>query len=81
VFDFVGSKELLLEQRVPASYLALEDVVSIISAERRQFGADPVLLADEYRAKVAYEMQSRYHRTFRDAAELNQATAFLHENG
>jgi len=70
-----------LEQRVPASYLALEDVVSIISAERRQFGADPVLLADEYRAKVAYEMQSRYHRTFRDAAELNQATAFLHENG
>ncbi|CAB3385193.1 Hypothetical predicted protein [Cloeon dipterum] len=76
-----GSKELLLEQRVPASYLALEDVVSVIAAERRALGADPVLLADEYKAKVAHELQARYHRTFRDGAELNQATAFLHENG
>ncbi|XP_075215251.1 leucine-rich repeat kinase [Lycorma delicatula] len=76
-----GSKELLLEQRVPASYLALEDVVSHVAAERRQKSVDPVLNAEQYRAVVWSEMQYRYQRTFRDAAELHQATLFLHDNG
>ncbi|XP_069680319.1 leucine-rich repeat serine/threonine-protein kinase 1 isoform X2 [Periplaneta americana] len=76
-----GSKELLLEQRVPASYLALEDVVSHLAAERRLTGVDPVLNAEQYKAVVAAEMQYRYQRSFRDAAELHQATLFLHENG
>ncbi|XP_049858112.1 leucine-rich repeat serine/threonine-protein kinase 1 isoform X1 [Schistocerca gregaria] len=76
-----GSKELLLEQRVPASYLALEDVVTHLAAERRQTGVDPVLNAEQYRAVVTAEMQYRYQRTFRDAAELHQATLFLHDNG
>lgn len=66
---------------MPASYIALEDVVSQLASEKRATGADPVLSAEQYRAKVAHEMQLRFHRTFRDAAELNQATAFLHENG
>ncbi|KAF4523571.1 hypothetical protein B566_EDAN014882, partial [Ephemera danica] len=81
LLEQLRSKELLLEQRVPASYVALEDVVSHLASERRAAGADPVLSGDQYRAKVAHEMQLRFHRTFRDAAELNQATAFLHENG
>ncbi|XP_046393381.1 leucine-rich repeat serine/threonine-protein kinase 1 [Ischnura elegans] len=76
-----GSKELLLEQRVPASYLALEEVVGHIAWERRMVGGDPVLTAEQYRAAVTREMLARHHRTFRDTSELNQATAFLHENG
>lgn len=76
-----GSKELLLEQRVPASYLALEDVVSHIAAERKLNSVDPVLNAEEYKSVVWSEMQYRYQRTFRDAAELHQATLFLHDNG
>lgn len=66
---------------MPASYLALEDVVSHLAVEQRAAGVDPVLTADQFRTKVAHEMQQRFHKSFRDAAELNQATAFLHENG
>ncbi|XP_071051470.1 leucine-rich repeat serine/threonine-protein kinase 1 isoform X2 [Onthophagus taurus] len=76
-----GSKELLLEQKVPASYLALEDVVNHISAERRINNLDPVLNAEQYRTIVTTEMQQRYGRSFRDAGELHQATLFLHDNG
>lgn len=76
-----GSKELLLEQRVPASYLALEDVISHLAADRRNTGVDPVLNAEQYKAVVTTEMQYRYQRSFRDAAELHQATLFLHDNG
>ncbi|CAG9574165.1 unnamed protein product [Danaus chrysippus] len=71
-----GSKEPLLEQRVPATYLALEECVHAL-AER----AEPVLRRDEYRRLVTQYMQQRNLRTFRDAAELHQATMFLHENG
>ncbi|XP_042874450.1 leucine-rich repeat serine/threonine-protein kinase 1-like isoform X4 [Penaeus japonicus] len=76
-----GSKERLLEQRIPASYLALEDVVGVLALERRVQGRDPVLPADKYQALVTQEMSARGHRPFRDSAELNQATTFLHENG
>ncbi|KAK4295198.1 hypothetical protein Pmani_032225 [Petrolisthes manimaculis] len=76
-----GSKERLLEQRIPASYLALEDVVGVLALERRVQGRDPVLPADRYHALVTQEMSTRGHRPFRDTAELNQATTFLHENG
>lgn len=75
-----GSKELLLEQRVPASYLALEDVVVQLAHERKLCGADPVLRADQYYSAVSIELQ-KMHRSFRDPAELHQATMFLHENG
>lgn len=76
-----GSKEPLLEQRVPASYLALEDVVGHVAAQRRSHGLDPVLSAEQYRAVVAAEMPARCGRSFRDGAELHQATLFLHDNG
>ncbi|XP_046483953.1 leucine-rich repeat serine/threonine-protein kinase 1 [Neodiprion pinetum] len=75
-----GSKELLLEQRVPASYLALEDVVVQLAHDRKLSGADPVLKADQYYAAVTNELQ-KLHRSFRDPAELHQATLFLHDNG
>lgn len=83
VFDLKcpGSKERLLEQRIPATYLALEDVVGNLSVERHLQGKDPVLRAEQYKMLVMHEMQQRYNIAFRDMAELNQATAFLHENG
>uniref|UniRef100_A0A182VV89 non-specific serine/threonine protein kinase n=1 Tax=Anopheles minimus TaxID=112268 RepID=A0A182VV89_9DIPT len=76
-----GCKEPLLYQRVPASYLALEDVVANIAASLRQHGADPVLDADRYWQTVTHEMQQRGLKGFRDWSELNQATMFLHDNG
>lgn len=76
-----GSKELLLEQRVPATYLALEDVVNHVAVERRMAGLDPVLNAEQFKVIVTTEMQSRFNRSFRDWAELHQATLFLHDNG
>ncbi|XP_043263337.1 leucine-rich repeat serine/threonine-protein kinase 1 [Colletes gigas] len=75
-----GSKELLLEQKVPSSYLALEDVVMQLAHERKLSGGDPVLKADQYYTAVNNELQ-KLHRSFRDPAELHQATLFLHENG
>ena len=76
-----ASKERLLEQKIPASYLALEEVVSLLAEERKSKGKDPVLSSDQYRTLVHEEMIKRFGKTFRDQAELNQATAFLHENG
>ncbi|CAH0599523.1 unnamed protein product [Chrysodeixis includens] len=72
-----GSKEPLLEQRIPASYLALEECVTSLAADLRE----PVLRHDEYKKLVTQYMQQKNHRMFRDAAELHQATMFLHENG
>nr|XP_018906420.1 PREDICTED: leucine-rich repeat serine/threonine-protein kinase 1 isoform X2 [Bemisia tabaci] len=76
-----GSKELLLEQKVPASYIALEDVITHLVSERRANNADPVLNAEQYKSTVSMEMQKLCNKSFRDAAELHQATLFLHENG
>ncbi|XP_076373717.1 leucine-rich repeat kinase isoform X2 [Tachypleus tridentatus] len=76
-----GSKERLLEQKIPATYLALEDVVGYLALDRRLQGKDPVLRAEQYKMLVMHEMQQRFNIAFRDMAELNQATNFLHENG
>ena len=76
-----ASKERLLEQKIPATYLALEEVVSHLAAERISRGRDPVLRAEEYRKQVMDELLRRFKVQFRDVAELNQATAFLHDNG
>ena len=83
VFDLrsPGSKEKLLEQKIPATYLALEDVVGYIATERQLLGKDPVLQGEQYRSLIFNEMFQRYGFTFRDTAELHQATTFLHENG
>lgn len=76
-----GSKEYLLQQKVPASYLALEDVVGSIANQLKMNTSDPVLNADNYRELVTQEMQTRGYKGFRDNSELNQATMFLHDNG
>ena len=76
-----GSKECLLQQQVPATYLALEDIVSHIATQMKVSGIDPVLKFDAYRDMVNSEMLCRNLKCFRDNTELSQATMFLHENG
>ncbi len=76
-----GSKTRLLEQKIPASYLALEDVVGVLAQDLKARGRDPVLGAEEYESAAANELLKRSGLCFRDGAELAQATKFLHENG
>ena len=46
-----GSKGVkLVEQKVPASYVHLQDVVRDISEERKAQGKDPVLHTEQYRS-------------------------------
>ncbi|KAG1714290.1 Leucine-rich repeat serine/threonine-protein kinase 1 [Nymphon striatum] len=78
---FLGSKERLLEQKIPATYLALEDVIGNLAFERKLQGKDPVLRSEQYKMLVMLEIQEKYGISFRDVSELNQATTFLHENG
>ncbi len=49
--------------------------------ERKALGKDPVVNTEQFRANVQREMLDRFGRPFRDIAEMNQAVAFLHENG
>ena len=76
-----GGKTKLLEQKIPATYLALEDLIGFLSAELRGQGHDPVLNRDQFSEAVNREMEARFGLKFRDEAELSQATKFLHENG
>lgn len=87
-----GTSERLLEQKIPATYLYLEEIVSHISHEKHLQKRAPVLTYGEYRKSASEQLKSRYNRTFRDLepvnsreinynSELQQATRFLHENG
>lgn len=44
-------------------------------------GSDPVLNQEQFESAVTRELWSKNKLKFRDGAELNQATKFLHENG
>ena len=51
IFPCSGSKGVkLVEQKVPASYVHLQDVVRDISEERKAQGKDPVLHTEQYRS-------------------------------
>lgn len=87
-----GSTERLLEQKIPATYLYLEDIVSWIVHDRQQKKREPVLTYNEYRKTTSEQLKTRFNKTFRDLeplnsreinynSELQQATRFLHENG
>ena len=77
LFMLSGSKEKLLEQCIPATYLALEDVVGILAMEQKMNQRDPVLPIEQYRVAVAHIMNSRFRMSFRDIAELNQVLEFI----
>lgn len=76
-----GTKERLLEQKVPLTYLVLEEVVGLLAHERRQAGLEPVLSAEQFRHDIVVTMRERHGLKFRDYAELQQATRFLHDHG
>ncbi|XP_037707527.1 leucine-rich repeat serine/threonine-protein kinase 1 isoform X1 [Drosophila subpulchrella] len=76
-----GSKEPMLLQKIPASYIALEDIVNVIACNLRAAGRDPVLDGEQYRRLVTEQMRLHNYKSFRDAAELQQATTWCHENG
>ncbi|XP_017968519.1 leucine-rich repeat serine/threonine-protein kinase 1 isoform X2 [Drosophila navojoa] len=76
-----GSKEPMLLQKIPASYIALEDIVNVIACSLRAAGRDPVLDAEQYRSMVTEKMRLHNYKSFRDAAELQQATTWCHDNG
>ena len=44
-------------------------------------GSDPVLNQEQYETAVSRDLSSKHKLKFRDGAELDQATKFLHENG
>lgn len=60
-----GSKELLLQQKVPSTYLALEDVIGSIAQQLRQNNIDPVLSLETFKDMVAQEMAVQNHKGFR----------------
>lgn len=60
-----GSKELLLHQNVPASYLALEDVVGNICTYLKHVGSDPVLNYENFKQMVYQEMHYQNFKSFR----------------
>lgn len=71
----------LLEQKVPLSYIRLQDVIAGLAEERRQEHKDPVLYGNQYKHLVIEKMEDVYHSSFQGMTELTQATQFLHENG
>lgn len=71
----------MLYQKVPSTYLALEDVISNICYQFKSTGTDPVLNFEGYKHLVTQEMVYNNYKTFRDTEELHQATMFLHDNG
>lgn len=50
---------------MPASYIALEDIVNTISSNLKAQGMDPVLNAEMYRSLVAEEMRLHNYKSFR----------------
>ncbi|TKR94021.1 hypothetical protein L596_008370 [Steinernema carpocapsae] len=77
----VGTKQRLLEQKIPASYLALEKIVVNLADDFRSTGKEPVMKTSQFRDYIQEKMRMHYGRSFRDIVELNQACAFLHDNG
>lgn len=87
-----GSTERLLEQKIPATYLYLEEIINWIVHDRQQKKREPVLTYEEYKRVTSEQLKTKYNKIFRDLepinsreinynSELQQATRFLHENG
>ncbi|KAF7489736.1 Leucine-rich repeat serine/threonine-protein kinase 1 [Sarcoptes scabiei] len=74
-------KNRLLEQKVPETYIALEEIVTAIAFARRTKNLEPVLSGKEFRQEVSLLMKERFDLSFRDYSELQRAVRFLHENG
>ena len=75
----MGARRLNLET---FTYLAFPQLrIFPDHTERRAAKKEPVLLKDQYVTEVLNVMNQKHLVTFRDQAELHQATQFLHDNG
>ncbi|CAF0874165.1 unnamed protein product, partial [Brachionus calyciflorus] len=81
--------QLLLEQKIPSTYLALEECVHLVVKKMRLQSLNPVLKTQDYliqiQEAISYlypdEDQGKLAVRFRDNSEILQATQFLHDNG
>ncbi|XP_052829384.1 leucine-rich repeat serine/threonine-protein kinase 1 [Octopus bimaculoides] len=76
-----SKQTILLKQKIPKKYLYLQEIVQEIAENKKANGEDPVLTRELYKIQVMNKMMERIGTSFRDVAELDQATHFLHENG
>jgi len=54
----------LLEQKVPLSYIRLQDVITRLAEERRADHKDPVLYGNQYKHLVIETMEHVYQSSF-----------------
>uniref|UniRef100_A0A1I8HKB2 non-specific serine/threonine protein kinase n=1 Tax=Macrostomum lignano TaxID=282301 RepID=A0A1I8HKB2_9PLAT len=87
---FATAKELTLPgsrssyivgESIPAIYMDLETVLRELADERKNQSKDPVLPAEDYASVVQDRMLDKFGKSFANASELMQATAFLHDVG
>lgn len=86
-----GTKDqLLLEQKIPSTYIVLEECVYLVGKKLRSQSQNPVLKCSEYLDQIQEAIRYLYPDEdhgpklairFRDNNEILQATQFLHENG
>nr|XP_047128450.1 leucine-rich repeat serine/threonine-protein kinase 1 [Hydra vulgaris] len=75
-----GSEEYnILDQPIPASYIAVEKAVSSIALEMKD--AMPVLNTKDFRSKVFDQLRIQKAELKNGVEELNQAVQFLHDYG
>lgn len=55
----------MLYQKVPSTYLALEDVISNMCYQFKNSGTDPVLNFETYKQLVTQELLFNNYKTFR----------------
>uniref|UniRef100_A0A1I8FKQ6 Protein kinase domain-containing protein n=1 Tax=Macrostomum lignano TaxID=282301 RepID=A0A1I8FKQ6_9PLAT len=87
---FATAKELTLPgsrssyivgESIPAIYMDLETVLRELADERKNQSKDPVLQPKTTPSVVQDRMLDKFGKSFANASELMQATAFLHDVG
>ena len=66
----------LLEQKVPLSYIRLQDVIANLAEERCRENKDPVLYGNQYKHLVIEKMEELYQSSFQ-ALNKNLLTCIL----
>ncbi|XP_074646294.1 leucine-rich repeat serine/threonine-protein kinase 1-like [Tubulanus polymorphus] len=75
-----GTGQPLLGQKIPQSYVDLEDIVVAISNDRSKKSLIPIVEESRYKAEIQDQMRIRKRKSF-DPDELRQATKFLNSYG
>lgn len=87
-----GTKDqLLLEQKIPVSYIALESCINLIATNLKRQNRQPLLNKQDYLKEVKSQIQlldknlkqkrDKFEIRFRNDVEILLATQFLHDNG